>query len=342
MRRHLQTLAAVTLVTAAITTGITVFLIGDLLAQRRDPISGPVGTAEHRVVVTSLISLGLLTVTGLSTLARHLLALPLVRGPLGEVLADTGNLPPERRWWMVGWPLRVAGAGLWFVIPLVGGAIFATQRADLPLVGKGVLILVLAGIGCALLFSGGLAYNQGRQNALAIEAAAALEDPRDPVLYLRPFRDDPAGAEKLASGGPLAFWAFPARSEEDLFTRVLSKVGPLVAIGEPGEGFRQVGAMRFHLRDEQWQQVISALLARARLVVLRCGYGAGFWWETELALRTLEPERLILLIPFDNDGYERFRSRVQAHLPTPLPPLPDSVHWRLRGLAWGALYFRAG
>jgi hypothetical protein len=176
---------------------------------------------------------------------------------------------------------------------------------------------------------------------LAAEAARAAEDPRRPVLYLRPFRDDPAGARQLDSMGGLVFYVFPARSEEDLFARAFAKVGSLVAIGDPGEPLRQVGAARIQVRGESWQQVVSELMGRARLVVLRCGEGQGFWWEVELALRTLEPEQVLLLIPFDREGYERFRGRAQQYVPAALPRFPESVHERLRGTAWGALYLRS-
>jgi hypothetical protein len=340
MRRHLLTLVSVTLVAGAISLGITLFLIGDLQDQRTDAVSGPVDAAEERVVVMSVISLGLLGLGGLLALARRLFAGPPAQGPLGEVLAVTGNPPPKPRSWLMGWPLRIAGAGLWFAIAPVGVAIFVTQRADLPLVAKGVLILALAGIGTALFVTARLAYNEGRQNVLVAEAARSAEDPRSPVLYLRPFRDDPAGSRELPSAGGLVFWVFPARSEEDLFARALAKVGPFLAIGEPGQPFRQIGAARFDVRAETWQEMVSALLRRARLVVLRCGDSEGFWWEAELALRTLEPRRLVLLIPFDRDDYERFCTRAQPHVPAPLPPFPESVHERLAGTAWGALYFR--
>jgi hypothetical protein len=302
MRRHLSTLVSATLVAAAITIGITVFFVGDLVNQRAESASGPADAAERRVVVASTISLVLLALAGLVGLARRRFAAGPAQGPLGQVLAATRNLPPRPRSWLLGWPLRMAGVGLYFAVPLIAVAIYATQGPDLPPVWKGVLILTLAGIGCGVLGIGGRAYNEGRQNTLVAEAARTAEDPRCPVLYLRPFRDDTAGANLLPAAPLPVSWVFPARSEEDLFARALAKVGPFLAIGEPGEPFRQVGAARFHVRAETWQEVVRALLGRARLVVLRCGDGDGFWWETELAFRTLEPERLILLIPFDRAG----------------------------------------
>jgi hypothetical protein len=339
MRRHLSSLVSATVAAAAMSVGITVFFIGDLLNQRTDVVSGPVDAAERRVVVTSLISLGLLALAGVLLLARRFVGQP-PPGPVGEVLAATGNLPPEPRSWIVGWPLRLAGVGLLLGVPLPAGAIIAAHDADVPLLGRAVLTLALLGVGWALLAVGGLAYQEGRQNTLVTEAARTVHDPRSPVLYLRPFRDDPAGARLLASAGGIVFWVFPERSEEDLFARALAKLGPFLAIGEPGQAFRQIGAARLHVRAESWKEVVRALVRRARLVVLRCGEGEGFWWETELAFRTLEPQRLLLLVPFDRDGYERFCRRAQKHLPAPLPPFPESVHESLTGISWGALYFR--
>jgi hypothetical protein len=116
----------------------------------------------------------------------------------------------------------------------------------------------------------------------ALEAAARA--PAAPVLYLRSFEDDGHAARRYGS-----------LTEEEQLAKALAWVGPLVAVGRPGESLPHVGAQRIYLADDEWQQRVAELIPQSRLVVLRTGSTAGFRWEVERAVSSLSPHQLLLV-----------------------------------------------
>jgi hypothetical protein len=69
------------------------------------------------------------------------------------------------------------------------------------------------------------------------------------VLYLLTFRSDNLQAG-VVRGGPLA----SGRSEEEQVAQAVRAVGPMVAVGRPGESLPYVGAIRMYLPRENWQE----------------------------------------------------------------------------------------
>ncbi len=134
----------------------------------------------------------------------------------------------------------------------------------------------------------------------AAEAMAA--DQRPPILYLRSFADD--GAVALEEGkdwfsrAKIAALVQPTTPEQEL-AAILSTVGPLIAIGRPGESWPELGAARLYVPDDQWQARVLALMDQAGLVVLRLGNSLGLRWEVEQALDRLPRQRLVLVFGAD-------------------------------------------
>lgn len=148
------------------------------------------------------------------------------------------------------------------------------------------------------------------------------------VLYLRSFEADEqqkALHETPMPGmqGFLLGFVLSGRSAEEHIADVLAPVGPLVAVGAPGERLPHVGAVRMYLpgsSDEAWQEPVRRLMQRSRLTVLTLGASEGTMWELAEAMRTLPPHRLILFVPaLDPDEYERIRHRS--------PRLPEAPTW---------------
>jgi hypothetical protein len=115
-------------------------------------------------------------------------------------------------------------------------------------------------------------------------AAEAGRAPAAPVLYLRSFADDRRASRR-----------YGALTEEEQLARALAWIGPLMAVGRPGEQLPEVGAQRIYLADGDWQARVTELMAQAALVVLRTGSTEGFRWEVMKALGTVAPERLLLV-----------------------------------------------
>jgi TM2 domain-containing membrane protein YozV len=147
----------------------------------------------------------------------------------------------------------------------------------------------------------------------AVPAAAALaRDPRPPVVYLRSFGADD---EILVTGGGL--WArlgsymhyTAVISPEQELAWILSRVGPVVAIGKPGERLPELGAARLYVGDDEWRETVGGLLARAALVVIRAGDTANLWWEIDQAMTQCAPGRVVIVALGPESRFEAFNQR---------------------------------
>jgi hypothetical protein len=111
------------------------------------------------------------------------------------------------------------------------------------------------------------------------------KDKRAPVLYLRPFE-----AETVLT------------VQERVLARIMeSEVGPLVAVGNPGDRLPHLGAARFYERDfsgdgRNWQLFVREMLLRARLVLIVPGRTVGLAWEIAQCREVLAPQRLVVLM----------------------------------------------
>jgi hypothetical protein len=174
-----------------------------------------------------------------------------------------------------------------------------------------------------------LLHRLGRRKRLATPAPPPPDVP--PVLYLRPFDQDAAMGEL---GGQVSLLTYEEQLREAFRT-----VGPLVAIGRPGEPLPELGAGRLYVGDDRWRAVVLDLLGRARLVVLGLGPGEGLRWEVERATRLLPAQRLVLLLPSDPGAYDASVRLLAGHFPRGLPPYPGGRSAR-RFAVGAAVWFR--
>ena len=158
---------------------------------------------------------------------------------------------------------------------------------------------------------------------LAIEHVES--DDRPPVLYLRSFDDDRQGSRIKGS-----------LSEEEHLGKVLSQIGPFVAVGRPGELLPEAGASRVYVGEADWQTTVEDFLQRARLVIIRTGRTGGLEWEIERSVRLLDPTRLVLLVDNTRElrgvlaGIRRVHPQVPAHV---------RMGWRSIGRVKGFVVF---
>lgn len=121
---------------------------------------------------------------------------------------------------------------------------------------------------------------------LLVNSQARLRtDPRPPVLYLRSFFDDYEQIEeRLDKSTP-----------EQILAPILEMVGPVIAIGQPGEkSLPLLGAARVYPKD--WQQAVASIISISPLVVLHAGTSPGVEWELEATRRMITPEKLIITL----------------------------------------------
>ncbi|MGH4033901.1 ABC transporter substrate-binding protein [Actinomycetota bacterium Odt1-20B] len=172
---------------------------------------------------------------------------------------------------------------------------------------------------------------RGRRHLVRIITSPGELTPDGYVLYLRSFTDDaPLDRPQRREGSAVMHhFLISGRSEEEQLAAALRDLGPLVAVGEPGERLPYVGASRLYLPLDDWQDTVRDMMLNARLVVLALGTGPGTLWELVEAMRILPPERLVLLVPMEHAAYDDFRAIARRELsilpdPPPLPPYaPD-------------------
>jgi hypothetical protein len=210
---------------------------------------------------------------------------------------------------VAGWVLALGALGV-----VTGGNDFGGDLGRFEF--RAAVCIPAALIGGVVAFLGQRTWTRGRRYLAASADDILTHDGRRPVLYLRAFKDD------LAAGASLEYLPFRRGiSEEEILQFVFHEIGPPIAVGRPGEVLPQLGAARLDGELDDWRRTVSDLMARARLTVVRVGDSPGIQWELSQAFAQLEPERLVLLLPFGPIGYERFR---QDHPELrPLAPLAD-------------------
>jgi hypothetical protein len=172
-----------------------------------------------------------------------------------------------------------------------------------------LLYLLLVASGTNILIQNYLHFLRKR---LAKTVDEVLAENKAPVLYLRSFLDDKVAAKREVT----------LLTEEEELNKALGHIGPMIAIGRPGEVLPEAGAARAYFTDDQWQAAVHHYMDISRLIVLRAGLSQGLIWEIQNSIQRLDPSKLILLIPFEKEAYDQFRTRVQSLFPKPLPDHP--------------------
>jgi hypothetical protein len=170
------------------------------------------------------------------------------------------------------------------------------------------------------------AFKWGRQLFAPSAEQVLAHDHRPPVVYLRPFDEDsrcvhssPVGDR--SGGRKLLETALPA-SHERKIAHVLSRIGPFVAVGMPGDLLAPLGAARLYLSDDNWQAEVEALVRRAAAIVLVPETSEGTRWEVAKVMRWADPRRVLMIVPNPSTrplGYARIRKLSAESMPVALP-----------------------
>ncbi len=260
--------------------------------------------------------------------------------------------------WLISLGCRACGISL-----ITAGAIFSISgfwaifphsfesgwRAWLDVFTRGLLI-VLASllIGGTISFLGVYVFNFGRRMVTPTAAEKLRRDPRCPILYLRSFSEDKLTRNTHMMVLPGLVLLRTLRTEEEQISRTFDRLGPVIAIGAPGEKLPPLGAARLQVPQEQWQAEVRALMAKAQLLLIKAGTTPGVCLEIRLSVEQNRPESLLLLVPVEQRPYESFRAVAQTFFALGLPPWPGPTPSRiLHGLAiitfdeaWSPTYYR--
>lgn len=195
-----------------------------------------------------------------------------------------------------------------------------------------------AGLAAILFFLGaGIFLYRGRQHRAVAELADRSGDSRSPVLFLRSFRSDTSLLKEfLTKSGGLGLGIFSTDEEE--LAAALNPLGPLVAIGQPGEKLPRSGAARVYSGDRDWQSLVDQRLREARLVVIAADETAGLSWEIDRAFELLPPDRILVLMRFTlKPQYESLTGKIAGLTGKPFPGY-DDLPWTKQHRA-AFLYF---
>ena len=139
-------------------------------------------------------------------------------------------------------------------------------------------------------------------------------DRRPRILYLRCFATDAetAGSKRARVLHFAALWRLltpgywigsRAWSFEELICRGLSDIGPVIAIGQPGEQLPRLGAVRKYIPTDRWQDEVDALMDSSSIICFVVGDSAGLLWEFDLIAKKHHVAKTIFLIP-PGEGFQ--------------------------------------
>jgi hypothetical protein len=245
-------------------------------------------------------------------------------------LMEKHSLDPIRRP-ALGW--IVFSVGLVMMLA-AGGIAFVDQSTEDALPDIYILWVVL------LFGVGGWMTIRGRRLKAKPGEKLLQEDDRPPIIYLRSFdrenRDNTPRnffsvlfsrqiSNDIPAWGPTEQW---------LLGKYLQRMGPYVAIGEPGEKLPEVGAAKLYVSDADWQERVVRFLKEAQLVVVRVGTSKGLFWEIDQIIRYVPPTKLLLILPTRKKDYKVFRALADGVFPRPLPEVKRTVRLLTFDLDW--------
>jgi hypothetical protein len=155
---------------------------------------------------------------------------------------------------------------------------------------------------------GAMALAAARRIRLRLDVAHQVDDRRPPVVYLRSFQVD-----KRLSRRPLAVGRVASlHTEEEQLVEALQEMGPVVALGKPGERLPRLGASRVYVEDAEWRQQVLSWFSRAALVVIHVPANPteGLAWEIEQSLRLVALHRLVFVMTRGVSSFDWLRHKI--------------------------------
>ena len=165
----------------------------------------------------------------------------------------------------------------------------------------------------------------GRQFFSRNAQQALRADRRRPVLYLRSFALDDTLMRRLSLASRILSLAVPSLTLEERVVKILGRLGPVIAIGRPGENLPALGAARFYVSNERWNQKVAEIVSVAQLVIWASGTTEGLRWELSHLLKMLDPGRLLLwlhpnILGLNGEAREREWRKFREQFADLLPP----------------------
>jgi hypothetical protein len=171
-------------------------------------------------------------------------------------------------------------------------------------------LLILIGI---LLLARAL-WRVGRRLNLRHRNEIILRD-KPPVLLLRSFTDDVAG---IPPNMLIPRLIRRRKRLEETIGEQLTRAGPFVAIGRPGERLPHLGANRLYVDDSEWQAVVESYIAQSEFIIVIAGKTHWVQWELANVLKQGRIAGLLIVFPriTETDRRERWQNLRSAFCDT--------------------------
>ncbi len=187
----------------------------------------------------------------------------------------------------------------WIGVVIAAGLAFVGVFAALALLLRAVGLRTGGPVAQIAVLAAMFVFYIGMRRAKLSATQLRERDRRAPVLILRQFGDDFLEAGKVSFGGAPTFEHFVAAE--------FNRIGPVVAIGRPGERLQPLGASRDYLADSDWQRAVTTTIEDAALVVFVLGDSENVLWEFRKAIETHGKRRTLIIVPPLRDRAELAR-----------------------------------
>jgi hypothetical protein len=217
-------------------------------------------------------------------------------GAIPQILAATVGIHPICRW--LPPKRRLVSAALFVLAAIIGGLSIALVL--LISLGAGPLFAIAFGsiAGGILAAVTAIFRYFARRSARVSAESLAQTDQRAPVLFLRSFKDDQVELDRPKRGlirGFLGMGA-PAPSLDHVLLEEFTAVGPVVAIGVPGES-APFGAARTFVDNSEWRAVVAKFASDAAAIIIVVDDTEGVKWELSHILDSGHLSKTLCLMP---------------------------------------------
>jgi len=168
----------------------------------------------------------------------------------------------------------------------------------------GFITIGMHPIGLPILYASGICFNLSKRLRRISFEELLSKDPRNPILLLRPFSYDNLEIKKFSLAellvphlSPNFYKRISRYSVEEEISKIFYTIGPLIAIGRPGEKLPPAGAVRVYADNLKWQSKVIELAKRSKLVIIIIDNSPGLLWELQNIPTIIGIERILLLLP---------------------------------------------
>lgn len=187
-----------------------------------------------------------------------------------------------------------------------------------------------------------------QSSARSAEDEIKRDHSRRPILYLRSFGLDKHLAKRSWSEKFLG--TRPFANAEQKVTGELRKLGPVIAIGRPDEKLPALGAARFYVAHDRWQEKVALIVQESQYVLWATGETEGLRWELAHLVENLAPDKIVLwahpsMIPGNVEKREtawtNFCNTLGSIFPKPLPNRLGNVRFFRFDKDWNPIPYEA-